>query len=78
MTHVSLYNDMLPLQGTKQPLFNHVTKTVHGSEPVNTIKAVLSTLSISLTNTRLKFCLHETFCASSEWSVFITFGTFLI
>ena len=61
MIRVSLSNtNEIALQGTKQPLFNHVTKMVHGSEPVNTIRAVPFTLSKSVSNVGH---IHETLCA---------------
>jgi len=59
---IEYYND-IALQGTTQPLFNHVTKMVHESEPANTIKAVRFTLSTSVTNVGRKFYIHEAMCA---------------
>jgi len=64
MTHVSLLDtNEIALQGTKQPLFNHVTKIVHGSEPANTSKAVPFTLSTSVSNVGRKFYIHEALCS---------------
>jgi len=63
--HVSLSNtNEISLQGTKQPLFNHVTEMFHGFEHVHSTMAVpLITHSKSVSNVGRKFYIHKTFYA---------------